>query len=451
MPEFSAVETGDLRYVIGRKGTGKTAVIERLRQRSEQDPLSFYVDLSLRSFPLTEFRELRDKSYRDKSQFVSAWSFLILIELSKLILADEGCKTSEELEDLKNFLELNNLQNLTGFATTITFLTNNALKVKVGPRWLGGEYSSGSQEQQPINVHYQRIVTELTKKICAVSSDSEYWLFVDELDEGYRAGDEHLRLVLLALLRAVEDTAQAFKLAGVKYRPLLVLRSDIFDRLEDNDLNKLDDFVLRLNWTSREESDEYSLKLIPEARIKKSIPGVSKDAWESVVENYSSHLPNAVNTLWAYMANRTYDRPRDIVKFLKCCTKHAPSGLLTFEHVKMAEDKYSDWLYREIRDEIHSYLACWKEAMSCITRIGKARFTAEAFIDVLSKDHSVSKWVTDNGKTYQLVVETLFDFSVVGNYAGERWLFKYKDHDLGWDPDMDLIVHYGLYKKLRIK
>ncbi|THC40014.1 hypothetical protein [Massilia sp. Mn16-1_5] len=69
----------------------------------------------------------------------------------------------------------------------------------------------------------------------------------------------------------------------------------------------------------------------------------------------------------------------------------------------------------------------------------------------LEKDVAVKKWIDEQGKTFAAVTETLFDFGVIGNLDGKmRWLFKYKDHDLAWNPDMDLIVHWGLHKKLRI-
>ena len=52
--------------------------------------------------------------------------------------------------------------------------------------------------------------------------------------------------------------------------PVTALRSDIFDNLEDNDLNKLDDYVLRLNWTT-DENAPWSLKKIAEKRIEATL------------------------------------------------------------------------------------------------------------------------------------------------------------------------------------
>lgn len=451
-PEFSLIETGDIRYVIGRKGTGKTAIVEKIRQSVSDDSMGFYENLSLKNFPIQEFRELRDKSYRDKSQFVSIWSFLIYVELAKIISSDNGSSQSGENDELRQFLSENGLASEAGFASTVTTLRKRDSKVKISTGWMDGEVSRGSQSQFTAPIHYQKVVDKLGKFIKQTKSESEYWLFIDELDEGFRAGDNNLRLVLLGLLRAVEDTALNLKSANIKYRPLLALRSDIFDRLEDNDLNKLDDYIFRINWTSREEMDSHALKLVAEARIKKSIPSLktSSDAWAEVVVNNDPKLPSYIDSVWSFMAARTYDRPRDIIKFLKSCRKHTPSGQLSFESARMAEDTYSDWLYREIRDEIHSYLPCWREAMQCITRVGFGRFDSKKIYEEFRKDRATSKWMSEQGKEPEDLGEILFDFGVLGNFDDGRWLFKYKDEDLAWNPNGELIVHFGLCKKLRV-
>jgi hypothetical protein len=451
-PDFAAVRRGERRYVVGRKGAGKTAVIERVRLELESDPLFFHASLSLRNFPLQDFRDLRDKSFRDKSQFVAAWQFLIYLEIARLICADEGAQPRDNVDDLRQFLIQNGLLDSVGFTESLSVLRKGEQKLKVALRWLEGEASAGTQAQTQTTLHYKKVFDLLERRIKSVRSSSQYWIFMDELDEGYRAGDEGLRLVLLALLRAVEDCAISLKNSSVCFRPLLVLRSDIFDRLEDNDLNKLDDYILRLRWNSRADLSENSLRKVVAARITASIPHIKEDGWPLLADDANTRqLPKGVPSLWSYVINRTYERPRDIVKFLKFCQKHTPSGILTFAATKEAENDYSHWLYGEIRDEIHSHLPVWREAMQCITRGGAGKISYSDYTRLLVADNDVSKWLGDAGNTSDKVIETLFDFGVIGNLDSTgRWLFKYKDHDLSWNPEVDLIVHWGLHKKLRL-
>jgi hypothetical protein len=450
-PEFELVKSGDVRYVIGRKGTGKTAVIERLRLEAEDDPMRFNSTLTLRNFPINDVRDLRDRSFRDKSQFVPVWLFLIYVELAKLVIEDHGSGTEEAIRDLERFLIMNNLTDGIGFIDTVTILKSTGSKIKVLAKWIEGEYQQSDSAEVEIQVHYQKVVDILRRLLSATQSESQYWLFMDELDEGFRAGDTSLRLLLLALLRAVEDSALALQRTSLNYRPLLVLRSDIFDRLEDNDLNKLDDYLIRLKWTSKEEGSEYALKNVPVARIVTGLKLVGiDDPWCAVVDNTDTTLPNRVETLWQYMANRTYERPRDIIKFLKNCKLNNHGGRLTFDEVKTAENAYSTWLYNELRDEIHSYLPVWKEALQCLTRIGTGKIPYSEYVSQLRSDRVINKWLKDHAREPEEIIESLFDFGVLGNLDGKRWLFKYKDDDLAWNPSMDLIVHFGLNRKLRL-
>jgi hypothetical protein len=447
-PDFASVRSGKLRYVIGRKGAGKTAVIERVRLELQDDPLFFHSALSLRSLPLQDFRDLRDRSYRDKSQFVAAWQFLIYIELARMICADEGAEPREVVEELREFMADNELSESVGFTTSISKLKKSEQKLKVALHWLEGEKGGGNQVQTQTTLHFKKVIDLVSRRVRAVNSCSQYWIFMDELDEGYRAGDDGLRLILLALLRAVEDSAISFRSSNLTFRPLLVLRSDIFDKLEDNDLNKIDDHVLRLRWNSRPDLSDHSLRRVVAARILASIPAHSDDGWSKIVDDKNTNqLPRGVDSLWSYIINRTYERPRDIVKFLKFCQKHVPAGVLTFMATKEAETDYSQWLFNEIRDEIHSYLPVWREAMQCITRAGSGKISRSSFQALLESDQTISKWLETSGESVDKIIETFFDFGVFGNLdSAGRWLFKYKDHDLAWNPNMDLIVHWACIK-----
>lgn len=449
--DFKKVRTGEKRYVIGRKGTGKTAIIERIRIESNEKNNSFNKYLSLKDFPLQDLISLKDKSFRDKSQFVQVWTFLLYIELAKMICADPASKESTAKDNLVFFLKLNNLNSEIGFSNTINELKNNQSKIKLDAKWISAEESDTIERSNTVSVHYNKVSAILEEKIKAIQSTSEYWILIDELDEGYRHGDTSLRLILLALLRAVENTALHMKNAKTTYRPLLVMRSDIFDRLEDNDLNKLDDFIIRLNWTSTSTESNYALKSIVNARIIKSL-GESNDPWASVVYDTDIELPAQVDSIWNYMVNRTYERPRDILKFLKICSQNCSSQKLNFTFVSSAETKYSHWLYNEIRDEIHSYLDCWNHSINCITKIGYGKIKKQEIVNKLENDRMTSGWMRQNSKSPDDILETLFDFGIIGNLTSDgRWLFKYKDHDLTYDEDSDIIIHYGLSKKLRIK
>lgn len=452
IPEYQDILDGKYRYIIGRKGTGKTAICENIELHATTHPLWFTDFLSLRDLPLSTVRDLRDKTCRDKAQFVPVWTFLILVSLARLVLNDQGALPPDAVQDLDLFFRANFPHAAFSFAETLKTLEEKKAKIGIVAKWLDASRETGKGTEAITEVHYQKASAMLLGTLQKIHSESVYFIFMDELDEGYRGGDQSLRLILLALLRATEHLSLTFQERGIKFRPILVLRSDIYDRLEDNDLNKLDDYVVRLRWHSRSTSG-YSMRDLVSARIRASLTiPAAEDAWCSVVNNEDDMRPDKVNDLWSYIANRTFERPRDFLKFLKECRKIRSSGKLGWPEIKEAEFAYSKWFLNELRDEIHSHLPVWREAIQCITQIGRRVFQTEDLVQELKRDIKVCAWMEQEKFSPDRIIAMLFDFGVLGNLdARDRWLFKYKNDDLHWSPRMRNTVHFGFQRQLSVR
>ena len=446
-PGFNEVLEGKKRYIIGRKGTGKTAILQKIRLQSCSDPLSFYADISLRDFPLNDFKSLGDRSLQDKSKYVSAWKFILLMEFAGLIIQDNSIVEFDVLEALKSLID-QNFPNGISVTETIKTLNNNQNKISILTSFLSGEFNVEHSTEALSRIHYNSAVKTLENLLSKVSTESYFYLLIDELDEGYRVKNSNLNLVILSLLRASDELFNTFKKTNVKCIPVVALRSDIFDSLEDNDLNKLDDFVLRLNWTT-DEKKEWSLKQIAEKRIaavvrQKYPDDTFEDYWSLIADDAS-----APKGLWQYICALTFSRPRDVIKLLKYC-----SGVsrLTFADVQKNEAKYSDWFYREFRDEVQSFLSCWKGALNCISEVAQGKEKIEVLIERFEENDEVRTWCSENKRLPIDVLKILFDYSVIGciNDRG-RWIFKYKDDYFEFMPSyLYYCVHYGFCRKLRI-
>lgn len=453
-PGFRKIISGKKRYIIGRKGTGKSAILQKIITLAEDDSTIMCIPISLRNFPISQFRDIGDKKFRDKSKYVPTWRFLILVELAKLIIADCSIPEDEIKMELRAFINTNFPQNM-GMVDTITMLKEQSNKISIISGWLTGEHAAKQSNQTSTSVHFKMAGDVLEQRIYSLSSQSKYYILADELDEGYKENDSNLRLIILSLLRACEELAIFFSSSRVKCYPLVALRSDIFDNLEDNDLNKLDDYVLRLEWTI-DDRGINSLKRIVESRIRSSFYAEYPDAvindvdlWNMVFDEHS-----AKNGLWKYMSIHTFDRPRDIIKMLKYCQdgKRNSNPCLDFNTVSDVEIEYSSWLYREFRDEIQSFLPCWKAVLNCITEISYGKEKVKVLENAFLCSDEISAWLTEKKKKPSYIIEILFDYSVIGciNEKG-RWIFKYKENHFEYMESYPYYcVHYGFCKKLRI-
>jgi len=445
IPAMESITSGKYRYIIGRKGSGKTAIAEKIRIDAESKHNWFCEDVSLKDFPVNDFRELGDSKYRDKSKFVEAWKFVICMALVSLLKKDMSCEQQEAMLRLNDFVERNFPGNDIGVTHCITTLTENKLKVAL--KYL--EYNGGKSESVTTNVHFSKATKKLLDDIKCIRTDSVYYLFFDELDEGYNAKDTSLRLILLALLRAIEVLSLELGSSTISFRPLLMLRADIYNRLHDNDLNKLDDYIVRLDW-SEFSGSQCKLIDIANARIVASLG--SNINWTDVVSDKDRELPRKVETVWKYIINRTYERPRDVIKFLKYCKQECNTGILKFRDVKLAENRYSSWLFNELKDEMCAHLPCYVEAVMSLSTLGRTIFDYSQCTDALLDDIVVSKYCEDNAISADEIVKLLFDFSVIGTVdTSDRWIFKYKDNDLPFKKGTKLMLHYGLVRKLRAR
>ena len=450
-PGYDSILKGKKRFIIGRKGTGKSAILQKIRLDCNSNPTLFSTDISLRDFPLTDFKALGDRSLQDKSKYVSAWKFLLLTEIASLFIQDNSIASCDEIDALKEFLH-DNFPDGISVSETINKLRQNENKISMVISILSGEHSNSTSSETTAQIHYNKAVKTLESLFVRIRTESTFILLIDELDEGYRAKNSNLNLVILSLLRAADELFNFFKANSIKCIPVLALRSDIFDSLEDNDLNKLDDYVLRLNWTTNEKS-MWSLKRIVEKRIEAAAKAKnplysSSDYWALVADNNT--VPKG---LFQYICVLTFSRPRDIIKLLKYCSESISSPRLTLADVQAIEEEYSSWFYREFRDEVQSFFPCWRNALNCISEVAKGKEKTQVLLERFDLNGEIHNWCIENKKTPLDVLKILFNYSVIGciNEKG-RWIFKYKDEDYFdfMESYPYYCVHYGFCRKLRI-
>lgn len=449
-PGYDKILSGKKHYIIGRKGTGKSAILQKVRLQCSASPTHFYTDISLRDFPLTDFKSLGDRSLQDKSKYVSAWKFLLLTEIANLFMQDNSIENTDAYNMLKRFVH-DNFPDGISVVHTIGTLRENQNKISLSASLLSGEHSASSSEETSASIHYNKAVKTLENLLSRIETKSTFVLLIDELDEGYHAKGSNLNLVILSLLRSADELYNFFRKNEINCIPILALRSDIFDGLEDNDLNKLDDFVLRLNWTANTQ-DEWSLRQIVEKRIKATVREKyptfeTTDYWSLVADEASD--PRG---LFQYICILTFSRPRDIIKMLKYCSESIKAPKLTLRDVRSVEEKYSSWFYQEFRDEVQSFLSCWRQVLNCITEVAKGKEQTSILLERFNANDKIQQWCRENSKTSKDILEVLFDYSVIGCINKEgRWIFKYKDDHFEFMSSYpSYCVHYGFCRKLRI-
>jgi hypothetical protein len=86
--EADLVLNGKRSFVIGRKGTGKTAISEHIVSIREYD--TFSIKLSFKNFPFQDLYSLKDESYSSPNQFITLWKYVIYVCVCKMMMQSEG-------------------------------------------------------------------------------------------------------------------------------------------------------------------------------------------------------------------------------------------------------------------------------------------------------------------------------------------------------------------------
>jgi cold shock CspA family protein len=98
--EVDQIIKGNKYFIIGRKGSGKTAICEHFYKIRSHD--IFADKLSFKQFPFNELYEHSNKSFTSPNQYITLWKYLIYSTICRLMLKNEALDSSlrDELSDL---------------------------------------------------------------------------------------------------------------------------------------------------------------------------------------------------------------------------------------------------------------------------------------------------------------------------------------------------------------
>jgi hypothetical protein len=384
------VDTGDLRVlrdtknpkalVVGRTGSGKSALLFKLRHFEEHvieiSPFNLAVEHVSNSEVLRFFADAGvhlDRFYK------MLWRHVFTVEL---IRERHGIHTEADqkswLQRILTTLSMNarkkaQLDYLLKHGKEFwreteervketTKRTEKELKAQIGAVFKGLTFSKDAasklSEEQLIEV--KRIGQEVVNKVqirdlnemfdllkTEVLDDEEkhYYILIDRLDDEWV--DDPLRHQLIKAL--IETTRDFRSVQNVKI--IVCLRTDLISRVYRAaggvayQEEKIKALHFELRWT-RQQLVEL---------LDKRINQLAKDAYTTQQVTHAELLPpmkrheqGAID----YILDRTMNRPRDIITFFNCCIKQAArSPKITREALYKAEEEYSVDRLRALADE----------------------------------------------------------------------------------------------------
>ncbi|BCO07988.1 hypothetical protein GF1_03640 [Desulfolithobacter dissulfuricans] len=259
-----------------------------------------------------------------------------------------------------------------------------------------------------------------------LNPNHKYYIAFDQLDLGFNKSSPEYSSRLIGLLLASRDINLAAREAGINLFVVVFLRDDIYDSLHFEDKNKMtENYVSLIEWDT--PRTKKTLKALMNRRFTVLLGGEEKQNinWGDVF-NEEREMPGH-QSKYDHIRDRTYLRPRDIIKFanlaLKEYKQRIDSGEVEQGHlykidnvdVHNARVEYSEYLVREIDDEVHTHLPDYERHLDVLRAIGKWHFDKDEYESAFSK-HYPEAQISSNE-----ALEKLHQFSFIGFYrAGGR-------------------------------
>jgi len=403
----------------------------------------------------------------EADRFTHSWKYLILLSLSKILLnQDQGVPFDDSSLQASARLEKFVVDSYGSRDPDLTQLFTPSKKLRLKPHFeldwkvlkFGVSPESVPMDELPTIV--QDVNQNLLRYVLAcLHPDHQYFVCFDQLDLGFDPNKPDYSNRLIGLLLAARDINLAIRAEKSKALVVIFLRHDIYDELHFEDKNKItENFASTIEWDAPPRTDK-TLRALMEKRFE-AVLGENeseKISWEGVFDE-AKQMPGH-QTKYSHILDRTYRRPRDIIRFCNAVLKQYKArdtpGNGRFENIDInrARPEYSEYLLNELDDEIHKHLPHYKQYLDIIRAVGLWQFGLQDF---------EAAWATQlispqlDAKT---ALKELFEFSVIGfyraggkGYGGSEYVFRYKEPRTAFDQSAARFrVHPGLSDVLGLK
>jgi hypothetical protein len=376
-PAYTAAKEHKRFLIVGRKGSGKTAIFKRLI--TERDPLVFGFGHTSDDYPWQHHDLQAQAGVPEERRYVHSWRYLILMGLAKILLnVDQSQPWNDDALDALDDIESFVVDSYGSRDPDLThlFQPQKKLRFKGGLKIAVASIEGETVLVKELPLHVQEVNRSMQQAVMtALNPEHDYYVCFDQLDLGFTTTDPLYAQRLIGLILAASDMRKAAVESGKRLSVVVFLRDDIYELLQFEDKNKItENNMARVEWDK--PGDELTLKSLMERRFGEVAGLSSSVAWSEVFDE-SKEMPGR-QTKYAHICDRTFLRPRDMIKFCNETLTAYKAGSASdekFENeaVHEARSAYSAYLLRELDDEIAKHVPLYKEYLDRGPQEGRQR------------------------------------------------------------------------------
>lgn len=455
--------------IVGKKGSGKTAIFKKIITTKSFDFFSYGHTFS--DYPWHHHERQARIGIPDFDKYTHSWKYLILLSAAKIALNQDqslpfDARSMEEMLRLESFV----VDTYGSRDPDISQVFSPIKQLKLKPyfeidwRVLKAGISPEAVPVAELPTIIQEVNAAFGRTVLACLNPAHrYYIAFDQLDLGFDPNAPEYAHRLIGLLLASRDINLAARDAGIKLFVVVFLRDDIYDCLHFEDKNKMtENFVSLIEWDT--PRTKKTLKGLMERRFSIVLRDeINKEVkWDDVF-NEEREMPGH-QTKYEHMRDRTYLRPRDLIKFSNCALARYkeragrdpgaddPNRLDNVD-IHNARIEFSEYFLREIDDEVHKHMPDYERHLDVLRALGKWQFEREEF------DRTYREQYPGSPLTPADALEKLYEFSFIGFYraggrgfGGSEYMFKYREPRTRFDQTSTRYrIHPGLIEVMGLK
>jgi hypothetical protein len=421
---FDRLRKRQKNIVVGRKGSGKSAVRKKLEQTFSADPKTHVTNLSPKINSIRSILNDKDiaSGFGQEVFFQHTWVRQILLDCLCMI---GHCAKGTYARESTEFARRISIQLNRTSKDLVENITDVLLRIKAKAGELGDFGLNLERELRNVadvdalEHHFKSVANEGAKFV----------VLVDDLDLGWNNSDtaNSLLLGLLAALNYLTGLSKNIYIC-------IFLREDVYEILITKTQHS-DKYrnVERVRWEK-----QHLINLLNE-RINFNR---DRNGLERLAHPFSTVFPSTVGTSntdnWLF--ERTLGRPRELIQLARSYTEAVDSNEPSDEALKQSEQGYSEWKLDDLCTEysnqypgLSEVFSYWKTTFFRFKYHLKRDEIDEMLLKILIEVELNNEWFnalalnTDVPKLLQLLYEIGFigDF-VLGGEGGSKTVYSYQ-------------------------
>lgn len=424
---------------LGYKGSGKSSLSEHLRL-SETDTI--IEQQPLKDFPFKFFEKVLEGEDRT-IKYKSIWRWLLCAKVLSTLCKDVKHLSPDTQKAFAVFTQsgLFPVQSISSLLKKSTSTTVSATVKTLGiSHSINKEYTATDLEM--LTDHIRELLTTITE-------EPPLLIIIDDLDDILTPNGRQFENIA-ALINETKDLNFFFHNNNIPAKIIILCRTDMFERLPGQNLNKIkQDNSFTFTWyregiNSNQDSD---LIYLINKRARLTYPKIG--------DVFKEFFPKSFDDTDIYSALLNYTRhiPRDFIQLMNYIKVHCNSEHVTNSAiVKGIKDYSTEYFMPEISNELSGYLpnAAIQPVFNVISSLRLQTFSFEQFTNKC-KDYPALREINPFD-----ILKVLYDCSAIGHIhyynenASSRVLFKYRNRSSSFEKSDKILLHRGLWKSMNV-